>query len=158
MTAPRQATNITFDEISIGDTASFRRTVTEDLVDMFAAVSGDHNPVHLDAEFAAGTQFGQRIAHGMIAGAFISAAIATEMPGPGTIYLGQEVQFRAPVFLGDELTVNLEVTDKHESKPWVTLSTVVVNQEGKAVVKGEAKVMAPTTKQTVTLTAPKQTV
>lgn len=149
-----QITNLTIDEIHIGDTASYSRLVTEREVELFAAVSGDHNPVHLDPEYAATTQFGECIAHGMLTGAFISAAIAMELPGPGTIYLGQNIQFRAPVLLGDTLTVELEVTEKHASKPWLTLSTNVVNQDGKTVARGEASVMAPSVKETVTVVPP----
>ena len=154
MQSAQQATNVTFEEINLGDTASYSRLVTEREVELFAAVSGDHNPVHLDPEYAATTQFGECIAHGMLTGAFISAAIAMELPGPGTIYLGQNIQFRAPVMLGDTLTVNLEVTAKHDKKPWVTITTVVSNQDGKVVAKGEANVAAPTVKETVTLIPP----
>lgn len=154
MTSVTQATNKTFDEIAIGDNSQYVREVTEREVQLFAAVSGDHNPVHLDASYAAGTQFGEQIAHGMLTGAFVSAAIATELPGPGSIYLGQNLQFRAPVLLGDTITVNLEVTGKHDSRPWVTIACNVTNQHGKVVAKGEASVMAPTVKETVTLVAP----
>ncbi|EED35128.1 MaoC domain protein dehydratase [Luminiphilus syltensis NOR5-1B] len=154
MSSSIEVTNKTFDEIAEGDSASFSRLVTDREIKLFAAVSGDHNPVHLDPEYAAGTQFGECIAHGMLTGAFISAAIATELPGPGTIYLGQTLQFKAPVFLGDTLTVNLEVTGKHPKKPWLTLHCDVVNQEGKSVASGEANVMAPAKKETVTLIAP----
>lgn len=149
-----QVTNKTFDEISVGDTATFTRLVTDREIQLFAAVSGDHNPVHLDPEYAATTQFGECIAHGMLSGAFISAAIAMELPGPGTIYLGQELQFRSPVLLGDALTVNLEVVEKHASKPWLTIRCTVKNQDGKTVTRGDAKVMAPTVKETVTLVSP----
>ena len=90
-------------------------------------------PFTLDPEYAATTQFGECIAHGMLTGAFISAAIAMELPGPGTIYLGQTLQFRSPVTLGDTLTVALEITDKHSSKPWLTISTIVRNQNDKEV-------------------------
>ncbi len=154
MDQPVQITNKTFDEINVGDTASYQRLVTAREVQLFAAVSGDHNPVHLDPEYAATTQFGECIAHGMLIGAFVSAAIAMELPGPGTIYLGQQLSFRAPVKLGDTLTVNLEIIDKHASKPWLTINCVVTNQEGKKVAMGEASVMAPTTKETVTLVPP----
>jgi acyl dehydratase len=154
MSNTSQITNLTFDEINVGDTADYSRLVTTREVELFAAVSGDHNPVHLDPEYAATTQFGECIAHGMLTGAFISAAIAMELPGPGTIYLGQTLQFRSPVTLGDTLTVALEVTDKHASKPWVTISTVVTNQDNKAVAKGEATVMAPSKKETVTIVPP----
>lgn len=149
-----QITNRTFDEIAIGDSASISRLVTDREIQLFAAVSGDHNPVHLDPEFAASTQFGECIAHGMLTGAFISAAIAMELPGPGSIYLGQTLEFRAPVKLGDTLHVNLEVTAKHDRKPWVTIACRVDNQDGKTVAKGEANVMAPTASQTVTVVPP----
>lgn len=154
MDQPVQITNKTFDEINVGDTASYQRLVTAREVQLFAAVSGDHNPVHLDPEYAATTQFGECIAHGMLTGAFVSAAIAMELPGPGTIYLGQQLSFRAPVKLGDTLTVNLEIIDKHASKPWLTINCVITNQAGKKVAMGEASVMAPTTKETVTLVPP----
>ena len=138
--------NFTYDEITVGQQASYSRTVDEQGVKLFAAVSGDVNPVHLDAGFAAGTMFKQRIAHGMFTGGLISAAIAMELPGPGTIYLGQDLSFRAPVFIGDTITVSLTVTDKRDDKKFVTLSTVATNQHGKVVVKGQAQVMAPAEK------------
>jgi len=131
MEAATQITNLTIDEINVGDSASYSRLVTEREVELFAAVSGDHNPVHLDPEYAATTQFGECIAHGMLTGAFVSAAIAMELPGPGTIYLGQNLQFRAPVLLGDTVTVYLEVIEKHDTKPWLKLSTTVKNQDDK---------------------------
>ena len=90
----------------------------------------------------------------MLTGALISAAIAMQLPGPGSVYLSQSIQFRAPVFLGDTLTVTLEVTDKHGKRPWVTLGCAVEHQEGKAVAKGEAQVAAPTEKETVTVVPP----
>lgn len=149
-----QISNRTFDQIAIGDSVSISRLVTDREIQLFAAVSGDHNPVHLDPEFAAGTQFGECIAHGMLTGAFISAAIAMELPGPGSIYLGQSIEFRAPVKLGDTVTINLEVTGKHERKPWVTIGCTVTNQDGKTVARGEASVMAPTEPQNVTIVPP----
>ena len=121
----------------------------QDLI-LFAAVSGDHNPVHLDAEYAATTPFKGQIAHGMFTGALISAALAMNLPGPGTVYLGQTLSFRKPVMIGDTLSVVLEVTGKHEAKPVVTLACTVTNQDGKVVATGEATVMAPTEKMTVT--------
>ena len=107
-----QISNVTFDEIAIGDTATYTRLITNQEVEAFAAVSGDHNPLHLDPEYAATTAFGECIAHGMLTGALISAAIAMQLPGPGSVYLSQNIQFRAPVFLGDTLTVTLEVTEQ----------------------------------------------
>ena len=138
--------NYTFDEISIGQTASYTKTIEESDIQLFAAVSGDVNPVHLDADFAATTQFGERIAHGRLTGAFISAALAMELPGPGTIYLGQSLSFRRPVKIGDQITVELEVTEKKEDKKFVTLECTALNQDGKTVVTGTAEVMAPAEK------------
>lgn len=138
-----ELTNYTFDEITIGQQAEYTQTVEERDIQLFAAVSGDVNPVHLDAAYAAGTDFGERIAHGMLTGAFISAALALELPGPGTIYLGQSLRFRRPVMIGDTITVKLEVTDKREDRGFVTLECSAVNQDGKAVVTGTAEVMAP---------------
>ena len=149
-----QISNVTFDEIAIGDNATYTRLITNQEVEAFAAISGDHNPLHLDPDYAATTPFGECIAHGMLTGALISAAIAMQLPGPGSVYLNQSLQFRAPVFLGDTLTVTLEVTEKHVKRPWVTLSCTVENQDGKAVAKGEAQVAAPTEKETVTVVPP----
>ena len=149
-----QISNVTFDEIAIGDNATYTRLITNQEVEAFAAISGDHNPLHLDPDYAATTPFGECIAHGMLTGALISAAIAMQLPGPGSVYLNQSLQFRAPVFLGDTLTVTLEVTEKHGKRPWVTLSCTVENQDGKAVAKGEAQVAAPTEKETVTVVPP----
>ena len=146
--------NVTFDEIAIGDTATYTRLITNHEVEAFAAISGDHNPLHLDPEYAATTAFGECIAHGMLTGVLVSAAIAMQLPGPGSIYLSQSLRFRAPVLLGDTLTVTLEVTDKHSKRPWVTLGCTVENQAGKAVAKGEAQVEAPTKKETVTVITP----
>ena len=149
-----QISNVTFDEIAIGDTATYTRLITNQEVEAFAAISGDHNPLHLDPDYAATTPFGECIAHGMLTGALISAAIAMQLPGPGSVYLNQSLQFRAPVLLGDTLTVTLEVTEKHGKRPWVTLSCTVENQDGKAVAKGEAQVAAPIEKETVTVVPP----
>jgi 3-hydroxybutyryl-CoA dehydratase len=142
-------TNYTYDEISIGQTASYSKRIEEKDIQLFAAVSGDVNPVHLDASFAATTQFGERIAHGMLTGAIISAALALELPGPGTIYLGQSLRFRLPVKIGDEITVQLEVTGKRDDKRFVTLECKALNQNGKAVASGTAEVMAPTEKLSI---------
>ncbi|SDW61548.1 MaoC/PaaZ C-terminal domain-containing protein [Marinobacter mobilis] len=143
--------NMTYDELSVGDSADFSRTLTEDELVLFAAVSGDVNPVHLDSEFAATTLFKERIAHGMWSGSLISAALATTLPGPGTIYLEQNLAFKRPVKLGDTLTVTLTVKEK-QPKNRVVIECAVRNQEGQQVVSGEAKVMAPT--ESVELDAP----
>ncbi|NVL42073.1 MaoC family dehydratase, partial [Pseudomonas syringae pv. actinidiae] len=102
----------------------------------------DHNPVHLDAEYAAKTMFKERIAHGMFSGALISAAVACELPGPGTIYIGQQMTFQKPVKLGDTLTVRLEILEKLP-KFRVRIATRVFNQNDELVVDGEAEILAP---------------
>ena len=137
--------NITYDELNEGDTATFIRTLSEDELVLFAAVSGDVNPVHLDSDFAACSRFKERIAHGMWSGSLISAALATVMPGPGTIYLEQSLSFKRPVKLDDTLTVKLKVLRK-EPKNRVVVECDVRNQNNKQVVFGEAKVIAPTEK------------
>lgn len=144
-----QLSNYTYDEITIGQKASYTKEIQEKDIQLFAAVSGDVNPVHLDAEFAAGTPFKERIAHGMLTGAIISAALALELPGPGTIYLGQTLRFRLPVKIGDTVTVQLEVTDKRDDKKFVTLDCKAVNQAGKTVASGIAEVMAPAEKMSI---------
>jgi acyl dehydratase len=137
-----QVTNFTYDALEVGQKAHFSTTVEERHIQLFAAVSGDRNPVHLDAEYAAGTMFKERIAHGMFTGALISAAIACEMPGPGSIYLGQQLKFTRPVKLGDSLTVELEILEKLP-KNRVRIATRVFNQNSEQVVDGEAEVLAP---------------
>lgn len=127
-----------------GDKAEFTKQITEEDVVLFAKISGDDNPVHLDEEYAQGTMFKQRIAHGFLVGSLISAAIAKHLPGNGTIYLNQNLKFLAPVYLNDTITAHLEVLDFPKGTQ-VTLSTVCKNQEGKAVIEGTALVMAPKT-------------
>ena len=134
--------NFPYDSLEVGQTAHFEKTVEERDVQLFAAASGDCNPVHLDAEFAATTMFKERIAHGMLSGALISAAIACQLPGPGTIYLGQSLKFSRPVKLGDSLQVRLEVLEKLP-KGRIKLATRVFNQNDELVVDGEAEVLAP---------------
>ncbi|MBK6510802.1 MAG: MaoC family dehydratase N-terminal domain-containing protein [Haliea sp.] len=138
-----QISNYTYDEITIGQTATYSKLIEARDIQLFAAVSGDVNPVHLDAAFAATTQFGGCIAHGMLSGAIISAAIAMELPGPGTIYLGQTLRFSLPVKPGDTLTVHLQVTEKKDKRRMVTLDCKVFNQHDKLVLSGIAEVMAP---------------
>ncbi|MEP0203221.1 MAG: MaoC/PaaZ C-terminal domain-containing protein [Halioglobus sp.] len=141
-----QLTNFTFEELALGQTASYTKTVTEQDIQLFAVVSGDINPVHLDSDYAATTPFKGPIAHGMLTGAVISAAIALQLPGPGTIYLGQNLRFRLPVRPGDTLTVTLEVTELKEKRHQVALDCKVTNQDEKLVASGLADVMAPTQK------------
>lgn len=141
--------NRPFNTINIDDFSKRQHTVTEADLILFAKASGDLNPLHLDEEYAATTPFKQRIAHGMFTGGLISASLAMDLPGPGTIYLSQDLQFKRPVCIADELTVTLSVTEKHDVKPIITLHCEVTNQDGKAVVTGTAKVMAPTVSMTI---------
>ena len=131
-----------FEDLSVGQTASLGKTITEADILMFAAVSMDTNPVHLNAEVAAGSVFKQRIAHGMLSAGLISAVLGTQLPGPGTIYMGQTLRFRAPVKIGDTVTATAEVTALDPEKKRVTLKTVCT-VAGKVVIEGEATVLAP---------------
>ena len=143
-------TNIPYADIQLGQTATYSSTIGDTEVQLFAAVSGDVNPLHLDQAYAETTPFGERIAHGMLTGGLISAAIAMELPGPGTVYRSQSLKFRAPVKLGDTLTVRLEVTHKQDRGPAVTLDCKVYNQHDKLVASGTADVIAPTEKLSLT--------
>ncbi|HSD37084.1 MAG TPA: MaoC/PaaZ C-terminal domain-containing protein [Rhodocyclaceae bacterium] len=134
--------NRTYDEIAIGESASLQRHVRHEDVVLFAALSGDINPAHMDPDYARGTPFGEVIAHGMFAGALVSNVLGMQLPGPGTIYLSQNLRFRRPVKLGDTLTVTVTCAEKQEKKR-VKFDCVVSNQDGEAVVKGEAEVIAP---------------
>ncbi len=131
-----------FDELMVGQSAEASRTVTAADIEAFAEVSGDRNPVHLDEEYAKGTRFGGRIAHGMLSGAYISALIASELPGAGAVYMSQTLRFRRPVKIGDRVTTRVTVTELDEAKARVTLATAC-EVDGKAVVEGEAVIMAP---------------
>ena len=131
-----------FEDLSVGQSAEADRTVGAGDIDAFAAVSGDVNPVHLDADYAATTPFGERIAHGMLAGAFISAVLGVKLPGPGAIYLSQSLRFRRPVKIGDTVTARATVTALDERRGQATLATVCL-VGGKPVVDGEAVVMVP---------------
>lgn len=135
--------SIPYQALEIGATATYEKQLTEDDLVLFAATSGDVNPVHLDEAYAAGTQFKGRIAHGMWSAGLISAALATVMPGPGSIYLGQSLSFRRPVRIGDALTVELKVKAKRDDKQIVTIGCKVKNQDGKVVVDGDASVIVP---------------
>ena len=127
---------------SVGDSAEITKTIEQADIDAFASVSGDHNPVHVDEEFAKTTRFGKRIAHGMLTASLISSVLANKLPGEGSIYLGQTLQFFAPVFPGDEITVRVTVKDIREDKPILTLATICVNQRDELVIRGEATVLA----------------
>jgi len=135
--------NRTFDELQIGDSASITRTLTYKDVELFAIMSGDVNPAHVDAEFAKSDMFHRIIAHGMWGGALISTVLGTQLPGPGAIYLGQSLRFRKPVCLGDTVTVTVKVSEKTEEKKRVVLECQAINQKGEVVITGTAEVLAP---------------
>lgn len=128
-------------ELKVGDEFSRERHVSAELIRRFAEVSGDRNPIHLDADFARTTKFGRPIAHGMLSAAFISALLAGGPTSLAGIYLSQTLKFTRPVFEGDVVTATARVTHIREDKNIVTLSTVCTNQDGEAVVSGEAVIM-----------------
>ncbi len=146
MTALPMIENHTFDEIKLGDCAHLIRCLKAEDIQLFAAMSGDVNPAHVDPEYAKSTHFHGIIAHGMWGGALISTVLGTEYPGPGTIYLSQSLSFLKPVHIGDTINVQLTVVTKDEQKHRVTFDCLCTNQDGEAVIKGSALVMAPTEK------------
>lgn len=133
----------TIDEVEIGQSASFTKTVTEADAYNYAGVSGDFNPAHINEEYAKETFFKTRIAHGMISAGFISAVLGTKLPGPGTIYLGQDLKFLKPVRFGDTITATCTVEEIIKEKNRLILTTVCTNQDGEVVIDGKALVLAP---------------
>lgn len=146
MTEPEMIENRTFDEIEVGETASLQRTLGEREIKLFALASGDVNPAHMDPDFAKNDMFHHVIAHGLWGGGLISAVLGTELPGPGTIYLGQTLKFTRPVLLGDTVTASVTVREKNPEHHIVTLDCRCTNQKGEDVITGEAKIKAPTEK------------
>lgn len=136
-------TGKTFDQITVGDTDRFSKTVTDADIYLFAGVTGDLNPAHIDEDYAQGTFFKTRIAHGMLSAGFVSAVIGTRLPGPGTVYMRQTLDFLAPVRIGDTVTATVEVIEKLDEKKRVRLKTICTNQEGVKVLEGEALVSPP---------------
>jgi 3-hydroxybutyryl-CoA dehydratase len=128
-------------DLKIGDKFSTSKQITDAVVRAFAELSGDFNPIHLDEEFAKQTQFGKRIAHGMISGALISAVLGNEFLEKKIVYLSQTMKFIAPVFIDDTVTATATVIDIREDKPIVTVESVCTNQHGQTVVIGEGKIM-----------------
>ena len=129
------------DDLQVGPAAEMAKTVTEADIALFAGVTGDFNPVHVDAVAAAQSRFGERIAHGMLSAGFISAVIAMRLPGPGSIYLSQSLRFTKPVRIGDTVTTRVEVVEVMVPKRRLRLATVCRNQNGETVVDGEAVVL-----------------
>lgn len=133
---------IFFEDLEVGQKASFGKTITEADIVLFAAVTGDTNPMHLNADYAKGTIFGERIAHGMLAAGLITKVLGTQLPGPGTIYLSQSLKFRAPVRIGETVTATVEVVELHPERHRATLRTVC-SVAGSPVLEGEAYVSVP---------------
>jgi acyl dehydratase len=137
--------NRTFDELELGETAVLERTLSWEDIELFAVMSGDVNPAHVDEEYARSDRFHAIVAHGMWGAALLSTLLGTRLPGPGSIYLGQTLSFRHPVVIGDTITVSVTVASK-EPKHRVTLDCRCVNQRGETVIEGVANVLAPTEK------------
>jgi 3-hydroxybutyryl-CoA dehydratase len=125
-----------------GDSAEITKTIEQADVDAFADLTGDHNPVHVDEEFAKTTRFERRIVRGMLTASLISSVLANKLPGEGSVYLGQTLQFLKPVFPGDVITARVTVKEIREDKPIVKLETLCINQRGEIVIRGEATVLA----------------
>ena len=134
---------ITIGEMKIGDSASFTKTISETDVYLYAGISGDFNPAHVNQTEAEKGMFGKRIAHGMLSAGLISAVLGTLLPGPGTIYMGQELRFTKPVAIGDTITATVTVAELIPEKNRAKLETVCTNQNGDVVITGMATVMPP---------------
>lgn len=133
----------TIDSMNIGDRSEFTKTISESDVYLYAGITGDLNPAHINEPYAAKTFFKTRIAHGMLPAGFISAVIGTKLPGPGTIYVSQSLQFKAPVLFGDTITAFVEVQEIDTEKNRVKLKTACTNQNGVTVLEGKAMVSPP---------------
>lgn len=136
-------TGKSIEELSVGEYAEFAKTISETDIYLYAGITGDMNPAHINEEFASKSTFKTRIAHGMLTAGLVSAILGNQLPGPGTIYLKQELAFTAPVFIGDTITARVEVSEILTEKKKIKLKTTCLNQEGKAVLDGEAQVMPP---------------
>lgn len=134
-------TELSYEDIKIGDKACFSKTVSEADIYHFAGITGDFNPMHIDAEFAKKTFFKDRIAHGMLTAGFISTVLGMKLPGPNTIYLSQSLKFTAPVRIGDTVRAEVQVLEKFDDKKIIKLGTQVKNQHDQLVVDGEAVVL-----------------
>jgi 3-hydroxybutyryl-CoA dehydratase len=134
---------ITIDKIKVGQIHEHAFTVTEEMIERFAQATGDNNPIHLDEEYAKGTMFKKRVAHGMLLAGILSGVLGTQFPGIGTIYMSQTLRFSKPVFIGDEIALSLKVLELIHEKNRVRLETVCTNQGGDTVLSGDALVMPP---------------
>ncbi|KLO24716.1 MaoC family dehydratase [Marinitoga sp. 1155] len=130
-----------YDEITLGQTYEVKRKITAKMVEIFAKITGDKNPVHLDEEFASKTIFKKRIAHGILSVGLISAVLGMEFPGPGTIYMKQDTKFLKPIYLDEEITIKITVKEKIDEKSRLILTTQIIKENGKLAVDGEALVL-----------------
>ncbi|MEK0084393.1 bifunctional enoyl-CoA hydratase/phosphate acetyltransferase [Benzoatithermus flavus] len=144
MGEPLMVSNRTFDEIEIGESASFERVITKEDIELYAAVSGDANPMHLDEAFARQARFQGVVAHGMLTAGLISNLLGNKLPGPGTIHVGQDLRFSAPVRAGDTITVSVTAKEKDPERKLVRFDCACINQDGRPVLTGVATVLAPT--------------
>jgi 3-hydroxybutyryl-CoA dehydratase len=129
--------------LSLNQSETFRKTISESDVYLFAGITGDTNPAHIDEVYANSTRFGKRIAHGLLVSSFISTVLGTKLPGPGTIYISQSLNFKAPVYIGDTIEAKVTVKEIIKEKNRVILLTEIYNQNQELVVTGEAMVLAP---------------
>ena len=134
---------LTSKRLSVGQTYKTTFAITAELIESFARVTGDYNPIHLDEDYARQTTFKKRVAQGMLGAGLLSGVLGCQFPGTGTIYLSQTLKFLKPIFIGDEITLRLEVLEIIKAKNRVRLETVFTNQNGEAVITGEALVMPP---------------
>ncbi len=134
---------LTIDKLKLNQTESFKKTISESDVYLFAGITGDMNPAHIDETYANSTKFGKRIVHGLLVSSFISTVLGTRLPGPGTIYVSQSLNFKAPVYIGDTIEAKVSVKEIIKDKNRVILTTEVFNQNGELVLTGEALVLAP---------------
>jgi len=137
--------NKTFDELKIGDSAYVERTVTDEDIKLFAKISGDKNPIHLDDEYAKNSMFKERIAHGMLGAAWISAVLS-KFPGAGSIYLNQSLSFRRPMKIGDNIRTEITIKELKPEKKRVIFDCKAINQKGETVLLGEGEIIAPSEK------------
>lgn len=134
---------MTIDQLRVGQVHETNVTITEEMIERFAQATGDHNPIHVDEDYAKGTIFKARVAHGMLQAGILSGVLGTRFPGVGTIYLSQTLKFLKPVFIGDHITFRLKVVELLKEKNRIRLETVCFNQKGEITLTGDALVMPP---------------
>jgi len=136
-----EISNYKLEDIELGFKEKFKIVVTEEMVNEFARLSGDHNPLHMDYDYASTTKFKKRVCHGMLLASFFSRLVGMHLPGKNSLYFSQSLRFISPCFIGDEVSVEGEVLDKSEATKIITLKTTIVNKSGKCLVDGQAKVL-----------------